>query len=622
MSKKITNEIINASNLSNKIDIDIERKTTEDIKKIFVNLLVSDIKRRKNYKRYWDLFKNGIVLDDNEYGTHRIELKLATRMCKAHASYVLKDRPNIQIPPINPEVYELKQHAARIEKALNIWWTDQNIFQTLKKGTLKACVKGDHIYYLSIDSNKKRIYLNTLDPEFFNYETVSNDPTSSLAHTIRGDLVLIDILKKSYPKFADQIIPTNSVAQFNLISGFSLTDMFDSRRAMFIEVMDQKYIYRYINDIEVEVVEHKLPFIPVYIQKYFDWGEKWGESLMSFCEDPIKFINMLLGYKADIALKTSNPPLIISGGNAQIDASSLKGGKIQLPTGTAMYLQPPKAPIDLDQLLTIMKAFMHFLTGISEEAMAGFVGALTAAGVSIELRLDSTVREALDMQSNLQVLIQRMNRDWLFLNEKFFPKTDLFNSEFYGKISDIAFNASEVNKYYLNIVDFGGILPRSADQIVRNVIAKKQSNLISRDTALEELRYMDPTTEINKIYAENGKEAEVLRQIQSGGIVEKKFFDNPKQEEDYMLTQNKLALVHPSQNHNEHIESHKNRLQQVQSPLLIQHLIMHQNYLKNELTATVPPPQQFQNGGQFQGENSYPSATPQFAGANQQQQRY
>ena len=76
--------------------------------------------------------------------------------------------------------------------------------------------------------------------------------------------------------------------------------------------MDEKYIYKYVNDIMVEEpVEHKYPFLPFRHFKYFDFGEKWGESLIDFIKEPVKLINLMLGYKTDIALMASNPPLIV-----------------------------------------------------------------------------------------------------------------------------------------------------------------------------------------------------------------------------------------------------------------------------------------------------------------------
>lgn len=109
-------------------------------------------------------------------------------------------------------------------------------------------------------------------------------------------------------------------------------------------------------------------------------------------------------------------------------------GLITVPMGgDVRYLQPPQSNLDLYKVLEFAKSFMHFISGISEEAMAGFTGALTSAGVAIELRMDSTVRETLDSQIVLQDILQRMNADALRLYEKFFPKENLFNNPVFGE---------------------------------------------------------------------------------------------------------------------------------------------------------------------------------------------
>lgn len=94
------------------------------------------------------------------------------------------------------------------------------------------------------------------------------------------------------------------------------------------------------------------------------------------------------------------------------------------------------------------------MAALNEESMAGFSGALTAAGVSIELRMDSTVREAIDVQLGLQNIIQRINSDYLKLFEKFFASENLLHSHQYGDITDQKFEGQLINQYYRNIVDF------------------------------------------------------------------------------------------------------------------------------------------------------------------------
>lgn len=116
--------------------------------------------------------------------------------------------------------------------------------------------------------------------------------------------------------------------------------------------------------------------------------------------------------------------------------------------------------------------------------------------------------------------------------------------------------------------------------------------MISLDTALEELRYADPTTEKDKIRSEKIEVANLDRQIQTGSV-EQKYFENPKAEEDYMLTQNKLAMPHPNQDHEAFIAAHMARYKQVASPLFIQNILLRKQMQGQAQPLPNPPaPQQ------------------------------
>lgn len=571
-------------------DVDAEKLSDTEIKELINTDFIRDAKRRTRYNENWKAFNEGIQLGNDEFGTHRVELKLMTRLCKTHASYVLKEQPNIQVPSMNAAVPQLRQHAAYIERALNIWWMDQSITKKLKRGLLRACAKGEHIFYLN--NKNGNINFNQLDPELFNYDTISNDPDSPLLYVMMGELVDVKKLKKKYPKHADLITPTNSSSFFSQHENWGhADDMHSMTKGLLTTVMDKKYIYTYVNEIEISAVEHGWPKIPFYIIKYFDFGEKWGSSLIDFVKDPVKFINILLGYKTDLALRTANPPLVITGSGAEIDPNEMKGGKISIPSGDVKYLQPPTSPIDLDKLLEIYKAFMHFLSGLSEESMAGFVGALTAAGVSIELRLDSTVREALDVQITVQDALQQINADYLSFNEQFFKGKDLFISERFGAMSDVKFTSEMINGHYINLIDFGGILPRSQDQVVRNTLAMQNGGLISKYTALELLRFADPEQEIEIMTREIIDGAQLRQQLAAGAQPDQQVFEIPKEEINYVLTEDKMPIVHPAQDHQLFIAEYEKKLKTVQSPLILQLLIIRRNLLQRA-TFTPGPAQQ------------------------------
>jgi hypothetical protein len=567
--------------------------TQGEIDQIFFKNLgsVDDVKRRINYVEAEKIFEDGILLNQDEYAINLIELKFMTRFCRTHSSYVLKDMPNIQIPPINPSIYEYKQHAANIEQHLYQWWSDENILAKLKSGVLRACFKGDMVYYLSVDSVKKTVHLNRIEPDLFAYETITSDPLSPIKWIMRAELIDLAAATIKFPQIKGKITSTASVSKFAPIWRFKSTDLYSLDKAIYVQIMDQNYVYHYINDIEIQTAyKHNYPMIPFYIHKYFDIGKKWGMSLTTLIKDPIKFINQLLGYKYDIAMQTSNAPLIVIGSNADISIKERKGGLIKIPSGAVQYLQPPQSPLNLTETMNIMKSFLHLLSGISEESMAGFTGALTSAGVSIELRMDSTIREAIDLQITLQKIIQDINRDYLILMEKNFPNKNLHESAKDGVVSDIEFKGSQIAGYYKNIVDFGGILPRSLDQIIRNNLALYQAKVISQDTLLENLRYANPSMEMDKIRREKIDQFRLDKDLQAGQRPDQIFFDNPKDEEDYIYTKNKLPIPNEAQNHDQHLDSHLKQLAVSPHPLLNMHIIMTQNMKAKQQQAPAIAP--------------------------------
>lgn len=589
-----------------------DKKTTAQVMELFRRSLTYNIKRRMGYTENERLFLLGEQLDEQDFGDHRVELKFATRFCRTHTGYVIKDRPNIQVPPRNPNLTQFRYQSSRIEMGLNTWWDDENVVQKLKRGVLTASYKGDYVWFLNVDATKKEVRFQPLQPDFFDYDKVSTDPDSPYLWVLRAEMMNTDALKIRYPAKAHLITPSGLNTRFLTYTNFVSSDLYNLHKTCWIELMDAKYIYKYANDVEIEVIEHNYPFIPYYHLQYFDVGMKYGMCPMDLIKDPVKKWNQIIGYQFDQALKVANPPLVIIGGNANITADNLKGGKISIPTigATVQYLQPPQSNMQMDKMIEQMKQYVHFMAALNEEAMAWFTGALTSAGVSIELRMDSTVREALDVQIGLQALIQKVNADYLKLCEKFFPEKDITESKMFGQLTDVPFPAKFIDRYYKNIVDFGGILPRSNTEMIRNVLAKYQAKLISKDTALEEMRYLDPSTEMEKIRAEAIEEANLAKQIEAG-MVEQKYFDDPKKEEDYMLVENKLAMPHPNQDHEVYIKSHMERYKITPSNLFIQNIMLRKQMMGQAMPLPTWREWQWAEGFQGQGQPTQ-QPTPNF----------
>jgi len=169
-------------------------------------------------------------------------------------------------------------------------------------------------------------------------------------------------------------------------------------------------------------------------------------------------------------------------------------------------------------------------------------------------------------------------------------------------MSDVKFTSEMINGHYANNVDFGGILPRSQDQIVRNTLALQNGGLISKTTALEQLRYADPAQEMEIMTREIIDAARLRSELESGGKPNQNVFETPKEEIDFVLTEDKMPVVHPAQDHQIFIKAYEEKLKLVQSPLLLQLLIIRRNALDRANFSPAPAPKRVQSGFGQEGE--------------------
>lgn len=554
-----------------------EKKSEEDITKLMNDYYTINSENLRNVRENTEIYDSGGTLGDDDIGVQKVILKMVKRFCKTHASYVLKDMPNIKVKAKNEEVPESNQLASNVQKGLLIWWKEQSMLRRLKRAVRKASYKGMVAFYLSNDKENQTYNLGVLDPEFVAYDTLTEEVDSPLLWFAHGDMIDISILKKAYPKFEDKILPFSANKFFIDSSKINLAfkDLNSMNKAFYFEFIDTKYRYKFINNTMVGVEEHKYPFIPFYVFPYFDLDSKQLTSVVDFIKEPAKMINQVFGFRLDFTIKHSDPPLAITNGVGELDPKKLKGGIVKLQQGgTAEYLAPKANSIDAEKMIDLVKSFMHFLSGLSEEAMAGFTGSLTAAGVSIELRLDSTVREALDTQIILQDILQKINRDYLRLMEKTYPNKNLHASEKLGILDDKYFKSKMIAGLYDNVVDFGGILPRSQDQIVRNTVTQFTTGLISQQTALQQMNHADPTLELSKIRSERVAQGKLEKQLNAGLTPDEKFFATAEMENAYMFETKKMATPAPDQDHELHIAIHEQAMEKL-SPQLRSMFALH-----------------------------------------------
>jgi len=539
-----------------------------------------------NYTKRWNLFKDWKTIWKNEWWDVQTHINFFYRFCKTFASYVVKDSPNINVPAEHPDQPESKMLASKKEKVLNNWRAWNSFVRKLKVAALRNAAFWDMYFFISYDKKNKWFSLDFIDPTNVIYDTVDSSPYSEKMFVLWCRLEDISILKKKYPEFADRIVPSSLWSELIKVDKFKQTALWSQHKAIVFYYMDKNYIYTVINaDMVVETVEHKYWFIPFYHRPCIDRWEFYWESLIEKIYEPVKYMHLALSYIITNAYDTATSPLVAIWWTPQLaDQKGRVRWLLTLPAWpwtSVTYLDPPRANMDLYKIVEVAKQFMHFVSWISEEAMAWYTWALTSAWVAIELRLDSTVREALDSQVVLQDILQRINADWLRLMQKFMSNDNLLKNPLFWEIEPILkFTWDMIWNNYSNIVDFGWILPRAETQVVSNVIAKLTQWLISKDTALEELRYADPSMEISKILKEQRdmyKFQDALKKWEESQFV---WYNWPKEENYAMLIEKKFVPVLPDQNHMEHWVEHQSAYQKNNDQWLLLHMMAHESLYK------------------------------------------
>jgi len=557
----------------------IDSEILFDIRLHFTDMITQSMK----YSRRRKAFVTWETLNSKEGGNVKIHINFFKRFCKTHSSYIVKDAPNIQVPAEMPDQIESKMVASKKEKALYLRWKANSFVRKLKVAAYRASVFGDIYFMLSHNKDNKSIDMSYIDPSNVIYDTIDSDPMSPIKYVVRAKMVDVKTLRKQYPDFKEQIIASNMADDLMKVNKFTKSDLRSDTKAVLFIYMDDTYIYKVVNaNYVVERKEHKMWFVPFYHRPYIDTGDRYGDSMVDILYESVKNMHLSLSFLMTNAYDTAQAPIIAVGTPPTFDKKAWPKWLITMGMwGSMNYMQPPQWSLDLYKSLEYSKILMHFISGISEEAMAWFTGALTSAGVSIELRLDSTVREAIDSQVVLKGILEKMNSDWLKMMEKYLKNENLLKIPWIYELNkSTPFTGGMLWGNYYNIVDFWGILPRSEATLVNNVLAKYNAKLISKDTALEELRYMDPTLEMSKMVKESIDIAKLQKALESWATEAIGWFDWPKDENYYMIVEKKVPPVTPEQNHEEHWMEHKKAYDSTQDPLVMSHMMMHEEVMK------------------------------------------
>ncbi len=274
---------------------------------------------------------------------------------------------------------------------------------------------------------------------------------------------------------------------------------------------------------------------------------------------------------------------------------------------------------------------MHFISGISEEGMAGFTGALDVAGVSIELRMDSTLREALDVQSILKDFLETINRDYLRLMTKDFPTKDLSKWSELGTTSIDSFTIVDLGGMLTNQVSFAPVTPRSQIQERQAILGMYNNKTISLETALEMLGIEDPLGEMTKREKEEARKSLLIQAMQEGIKTENDIL-SPEEEVQWVLENNQMPANNLAQTVNAdqlpYLEAIDNQLKKMgQSPnlwlmaLKEERTKLMQNQTGLQDMKQRANPQQVQAGAQQQLIPGKPPAQQQNQYAQQQPQQ-
>ena len=258
-------------------------------------------------------------------------------------------------------------------------------------------------------------------------------------------------------------------------------------------------------------------FLPVYRFKY----NADGTSLMGKLKSLAFGLQHFMSAQASLIDKQVEMQPVFQG--KMQEALGDSGQSLGIQTGERGNVTIPTVPLDLQNFRNIVityKDLMHFASGISEEAMAGFSGALDVSTSSIDARMASTVRVSAKIQAFLKDFLEQMNRDWIRLMQEKYPKRKMNKLPNTGVIPDLQdYTITDLGAgIYENSIGFASIIPRSDTAMQQTIISLRKNNVISSETALntigESLGIDDPQKEINMVQQEFTKKARLNKALE------------------------------------------------------------------------------------------------------------
>lgn len=457
--------------------------------------------RTNKAKKNYDIFSKGSIPKAERILDINMPVPVIGTFCEAHASYVMKSRPKIQCTPLGPDEGDAIL-ANKREKVLNSWWDNYSIFHKLREAVVRGTYQNEVAVCLEEDKANNNYNLKVLNENYVIVSEDINDPFSRARYILRR----VEFDKKAFIRYTSKNPDTSKGTEFIWGPRVSEIKIMD-----FEEFVDGTYKYLLYNREIIYFEEHKMEILPYYKIQYF----RSSISLL----DSLKGLGEMLQYFLNAQVSLTNrqikmPPVIKGNGNI---LSMKEQEFVQVENaGNLTIPEVPNNLVNVKDVVFTIKTMMHFVSGLSEEGMAGFSGALDVAGVSIELRMDSTIRRAVVVQGPLKSMIEQINRDYLMLMKRNYPNTDLSTWSKLGKIEKDKVTVDDLGGVVENKISFAPVTPRSVTQERQSLIAMVQNNLISLETALDRLGEDDPILQKSKIEKEMSRKALLAQAMQQG----------------------------------------------------------------------------------------------------------
>lgn len=498
--------------------------------------------RKSMEKRNTKLFMNGPNLKNHKFMRVEARVNLVQAFCKASHSFVMKDYMSIECGPLYGESAGESNYELR-EFTLKNFWEEEKINQKLKTALLKATYLNEVLITLDPNDEKQNFEFNVhgLDHVFIAEDP--NDHASRAKYVISKRYYRESDLKSKIEKAGGTLNQENINNVFSQNYNNSryghktdtkkveVIEFRSKNEILFLYGADEKRALLGTIKTEHELLAYKI----VYYQNgtsLLNQLESLAEKIQYFLSAQLTLIDKQLTMRTIVSDSKSPQFIKDSGSDEEILVVSDKGA-LNIP-------EVVNGSASIDSVVNTLIRMMHLISGISEEGMAGYEGAMDTAGVSIELRMDSTVRTAKDVQIWLKPLLEQMNRDYLRAMKKRYASKNLAELDDLGRVAKDDYSIKDLNGVIENKVSFVPITPRSLVNETQRIMGLINANLIPKSQARKELGYNNKEIQdaTDAEFARNAITQEAIK----ANIPTKNKLMSPQEEINYVLENNEMPI--------------------------------------------------------------------------------